>query len=55
MDLFLGPKRIKKEGIQLAQLQTISQFIDEIEFNRLINITEEDFVKNCYIAFFNEL
>ena len=53
MELFLGSKRNKEEGIQLAQLEAICDLIDIIEYTHLFNVTEETFVKNCCIASFN--
>ena len=53
MDLFLGSKRNKLEGSQLVQLQGICQFVDEIKYSDLINVTKDNFDKNCYMACFN--
>jgi len=52
MDLFLGSKRNKEEGINLAELQSACHVIKDINYTALINVSQETFVKNCYIASF---
>jgi hypothetical protein len=53
MDLFLGAKRNKLEGNQLAQLQGICTFVEKIKNTDLINVNIETFTKNCYISSYN--
>ena len=53
MDLFLGSKRNKLEGNQLAQLRGICDFVGKIKNTDLINVNLETFSKNCYISSYN--
>jgi len=46
MSLFLGKDSDKLQGSQLAQLQTLSNFISSINYKSLLNITKEEFEKN---------
>ena len=47
MELFIGEKRNKEEGNQLAQLTAICQFAEKITPDKLYGMTEEKFVKRC--------
>ena len=50
MNLFLGSKRNKAEDNQLTQLFSICEFVQDITSDRLNDISEEMFKKNCEIA-----
>ena len=50
MSLFLGNKKNEGEGHQLTQLIGICQEITNISANSLLDITEEEFNKNCLLA-----
>ena len=53
MNLFLGSKKKKVEGNQLAQLIGICEFVSEITYKKLIDVTEDVYKKNCQIACYN--
>ena len=47
MNLFLGTKKNKAEDNQLAQLFSICEFIQGVNYKSLIDVSEETFKKNC--------
>ena len=47
MELFLGEKKNREEGNQLAQLTAICEFAASITADKLFNITSEQFNKKC--------
>ena len=47
MELFIGEKKNREEGIQLAQLTTICKFAENITADKLYEISDEQFVKRC--------
>ena len=53
MNLFLGTKKNKAEDNQLTQLFSICEFVQEITSEKLNDVTEEAFKKNCQIACFS--
>ena len=53
MNLFLGSKRNKAEDNQLTQLFSICEFIQDITYQKLNDVSEDIFKKNCEIACFN--
>jgi hypothetical protein len=53
MNLFLGSKKNKAEDNQLTQLFSICEFVQEITSEKLNDVTEEAFKKNCQIACFS--
>ena len=50
MSLILGNKKNEGEGHQLIQLIGICLEITNISANSLLDITEEEFNKNCLLA-----
>ena len=50
MNLFLGTKRNKAEDNQLTQLFSICQFVQDITYEKLNDVSEDLFKKNCEIA-----
>ena len=50
MNLFLGSKKNKAEDNQLTQLFSICEFVQDITSEKLNDISEEMFKKNCEIA-----
>ena len=54
MELYIGDKIRKKEGNYLIQLKTIRDFTLNLNHNKLLNITFEEFNKNCEIALENK-
>ena len=53
MNLFLGSKRNKAEDNQLTQLFSICEFIQDITYQKLNDVSEDIFKKNCEIACFS--
>jgi hypothetical protein len=47
MELFIGDKKDKEEGSQLAQLTAICKFTENISANQLFGVTEEQFNRRC--------
>ena len=47
MELFIGEKKHKEEGNQLAQLTAICQFAENITPDKLFGIDDEQFLKRC--------
>ena len=47
MELFIGEKRNREEGSQLAQLTAICQFAETITADKLFGINDEQFIKRC--------
>ena len=47
MELYMGEKIKKIEGNNLAQLKSVRDFTYELESKNLINISKEEFDKNC--------
>ena len=47
MELFIGEKRNREEGSQLAQLIAICQFAETITADKLYGINDEQFIKRC--------
>ena len=50
MGLFLGEKKNREEGNQLAQLTAICEFAETITADKLYNITSQQFAKRCMTA-----
>ena len=55
MELFLGEKKNQCEGNQLAQLEAACQFVSEIKYSDLNDMTEEKYKKNCQLASYYEV
>ena len=47
MELFIGEKKNREEGNQLAQLIAICQFAEKITPDKLFGIDNEQFLKRC--------
>ena len=47
MSLFLGDKKNREEGNQLAQLIAICEFAEKITSDKLFNISDDQFIKRC--------
>ena len=47
MELFIGEKKLKEEGSQLAQLTAICKFAEKITPDKLFGIDNEQFLKRC--------
>ena len=47
MELFIGSKKYKLEGNYLTQLFTICKFIENLNFDNLFDVSEEQFKNNC--------
>ena len=47
MELFIGEKKNREEGNQLAQLKAICQFAESITPDKLIGINDEQFCRRC--------
>ena len=47
MELFIGEKKHKEEGNQLAQLTAICQFAENITPDKLFGMDDEQFLKRC--------
>ena len=47
IDLFLGDKKDKLEANYLAQLISVSKFIEEITYEKLYNTNKEEYDKKC--------
>ena len=47
MELFIGDKKDKEEGSQLAQLTAICKFTENISAKQLFGVTEEQFSRRC--------
>ena len=47
IELFLGDKEEKLEGNYLAQMLTVCEYIEKIGYDKLYNITKEEFDKKC--------
>ena len=54
MELYIGDKIRKKEGNYLIQLKSIRDFTLNLTHNKLLNITFDEFNKNCEIALENK-
>ena len=50
MGLFLGEKKNREEGSQLAQLTAICEFAETITADKLFNINSQQFAKRCMTA-----
>ena len=46
MELYIGEKSSKEEGSQLSQLLGICTFIKDINYNSLIDVSQEEFYSN---------
>ena len=55
MELFMGEKKNQGEGNQLAQLEAACQFVSEIKYSDLNDMTEEKYKKNCQLASYYEV
>ena len=55
MDLYIGDKRSKGEGSQLSQLIGICQYIKDLKYDSLFDVTEEEFNINCNKAAANQI
>ena len=47
MELFIGEKKNREEGSQLAQLTAICEFAQKITADKLFGINDEQFLKRC--------
>ena len=47
IELFLGDKNEKIEGNYLAQLLSVSKFIEKINYEKLYNVNKEEYDKKC--------
>ena len=47
MELFLGEKKNREEGLQLAQLTGICEFAQKVTADKLFGINDEQFLKRC--------
>ena len=47
MELYLGDLNSKEEGSQLMQLIALCNFIVNINYKNLYNVTKEEFTRNC--------
>ena len=47
MELFIGDKKNREEGSQLAQLTAICEFAENITPDKLFGIDDEQFLKRC--------
>ena len=47
MELYIGERKNKIEGNQLAQLLSICKFIANITPSQLFDVTQEEYIKNC--------
>ena len=55
MNLYIGDKRSKEEGSQLIQLFGICQFVKDLKYDSLFDVTEEEFNINCNKAAANQI
>ena len=46
-ELFLGKKRLEKEGSQLTQLLALCEQMKNISYEKIFNISKENYYKNC--------
>ena len=54
MDLYIGEKRNKIEGSQLTQLLGICDFIINLNREKLLDVSLEEFNEKCNLAIFND-
>ena len=47
MELYIGDKIKKNEGSQLTQLLVSCNFIENLKYSDLFDVTEEEFIKKC--------
>ena len=47
MELYIGNKGSKEEGNQLMQLIALCNFIIDLSYKNIYNVTKEEFIKNC--------
>ena len=47
MELFIGEKKNREEGLQLAQLTGICEFAQKVTADKLFGINDEQFLKRC--------
>ena len=47
MELYIGNKGSKEEGNQLMQLIALCNFIIDLTYKNIYNVTKEEFIKNC--------
>ena len=55
MDLYIGGKGSKEEGNQLSQLIGICEYIKNLNYDSLFDVTKEDFISNCNKAAENQI
>ena len=55
MDLYIGDKRSKQEGSQLSQLLGIIQYVKDLNYDSLFDVTEEEFNLKCNKAAANQI
>ena len=55
MELYIGDKSSKEEGSQLSQLMGICMYVKDINYNSLIDVTEEEFNLKCNQAAENQI
>ena len=53
MELYIGEKKNRKEGSELTQIIGICDLISRIKYTQLIDVTNEEFIKNCNDAIMN--
>ena len=47
MELYIGEKKNKSEGVKLAQLISICDFIASLKYTDLFGVTREEFILKC--------
>ena len=47
MELFMGEKSLKLEGNQLAQLKAIINFVIDLSYKSLNDVTEKEYYDKC--------
>ena len=54
MELFLGERRNKKEDSELIQLLSLCDYICNMSYSKLINVTKEEYITKCNEAAKND-
>ena len=47
MELYIGNKKNKIEGNQLAQLLATCNFISSLQYSNLYEVTKDEFIRKC--------
>ena len=55
MDLYIGDKSSKEEGSQLSQLMGICMYVKDLNYNSLLDVTEEEYQIKCSKAASNQI